>query len=231
MKKLIKAKDFILGFVTCALVIALAMGVFAALPPTTKKTVDIYYGYDVYVDGVKFEPSDKNGVIEAFNYGGWIYAPFEHIAKAIGKVAYWDGPNRSLYLGNMDGKLEYPSLRFEDATNIGNKIQKADSNADNYGNIYASAYSLAGGNSNYHVILNMKYSRFKGTLYVAEGTTDNGSGRITIEIDGKFVYTSPDITKSTAPIYIDMDVSGAREFKIIQSGDFTIRFGDAGFYQ
>jgi len=118
MKKIIKAKNFILGFVSCALIVALAMSVFAALPPTTKKNVDVYYGYNVYVDGVKFEPTDKNGVIEPFNYGGWIYAPFEHIAKALGKEAYWDSETRSLYLGKRTPELPDSAVKPESSVKM-----------------------------------------------------------------------------------------------------------------
>lgn len=97
MKRFEKTKGFIIG-VLATLLLFNGMTAIAATP-TTKKNIDVYYGYTVYVDGIKFEPTDKNGVIEPFSYGGWIYAPFEHIAKALGKEAYWDSETRSLYLG------------------------------------------------------------------------------------------------------------------------------------
>jgi len=98
MKRFEKTKGFILGILAMLLLVN-GITSIAAITPTTKQNIDVYYGYTVYVDGVKFEPTDKNGMIEPFNYGGWIYAPFEHIAKALNKEAYWDADTRSLYLG------------------------------------------------------------------------------------------------------------------------------------
>ena len=71
-----------------------------ARPPVTWHSVRIATGeYKVYIDGELFEATDRNGnVLEPFNYNGWIWAPFEHIAKALGKNARWDGDTHSLHL-------------------------------------------------------------------------------------------------------------------------------------
>ncbi|MCL2158084.1 MAG: copper amine oxidase N-terminal domain-containing protein [Oscillospiraceae bacterium] len=102
MKKSEKAKYFVLGALVMGLVFSFVVPAVAAAT-TTKKNVDVYYGYTVYVDNVKFEPTDKNGAIEPFNYNGWIYAPFEHIAKALGKSVRWDADTRSLYISGGNG--------------------------------------------------------------------------------------------------------------------------------
>lgn len=240
MKKFEKTKGFILGILAMLL---LFNGMTAiAATPTTKKNVDIYYGYTVYVDGVKFEPTDKNGVIEPFNYNGWIYAPFEHIAKALGKEAYWDSETRTLYLGKTGGKSQQPTLALDKAVNISDycrlSLSKSNETTDNYGNTYNSAYRIKRnddwhGSGNFVTLLNQKYSRFKGTFYVPQGTSTNESVIIEIILDGQTIYKSPEITKTSKPISVDLDVSGGNEFTIYlaRSTGIYIFIADAGFYQ
>jgi len=96
MKKRIHIKSFVLGILVTVLVIGSVTTVFAA---ATLKKIDVYYdNYKIYVDGELFEATDKNGVIESFSYNGWIFSPFEHIAKALDKNVRWDGKTNSLYI-------------------------------------------------------------------------------------------------------------------------------------
>ena len=80
----------------------------------------------------------------------------------------------------------------------------------------------------------MKYSRFKGTLYVPKGTSRSGDlGYLTIEADGKTIYTSDTLTKTSGPIDIDVNVTGCNYLEISFEGSFPedICLGNAGFYQ
>ena len=91
-----RIQTFIVGFLVVAILIG---GVAMAAPATTWEKIDVAYGnYKIYVDDKLFEAIDKNGAIESFNYNGWIFAPFEHIAKALGKSVKWDGDTNSLYI-------------------------------------------------------------------------------------------------------------------------------------
>ena len=223
-------QGFIIGVVICSLA---AGG--AALAATTQTQQAYFNNIKIVVDGKEIHPQDAAGnSVEPFIVNGTTYLPVRAVADALGKEVYWDGPNYTVYLGNMGGRLEYPSLRMENAVDIGGGWYKAGTTSqltDNYGNRYATA--MSGSRNTFQTLLNMKYSRFKTTVYVEQGSTTNSSRSFTIEADGKIIYLSPEITKTSAPIYIDVDISGCNDFKVIPNDLYNshIWFADAGFYQ
>ena len=82
------------------LAMALIFGGISVVSAATRRaTITVDYGFNVYVDGIRFEPRDRHGIIESFNHNGWIWAPFEHIAVALGKDAHWEAATNSLFLG------------------------------------------------------------------------------------------------------------------------------------
>ena len=88
-----RIQGIIIGFLAAAILFS---GVAAA---TNWKTIEVAYdGYKIYVNDVEYRATDSTGVIEPFNYNGWIYAPFEHIAKALGKEVRWVSSTKSLYI-------------------------------------------------------------------------------------------------------------------------------------
>jgi len=93
-------KQRIQGIIIGILISALLFStVVMAAPATVWKKIDVAYGdYKIYVDGELFEATDKNGKIESFSYNGWIFSPFEHIAKTLNKGVRWDGDTHSLYI-------------------------------------------------------------------------------------------------------------------------------------
>ena len=91
-------KGFIAGFLTCAVISMLFVTVFAR-PALNWQTIDVAYAdYKIFIDGERFIPEDSRGVIEPFTYNGWIYAPFEHIAKALGQSVRWESETHSLHI-------------------------------------------------------------------------------------------------------------------------------------
>ena len=233
-------RGFISGFITCALLCVLVMNVFAA--PIEKTIKAAYNNIRIVVDNKEIKPTDANGnAVEPFIVNGTTYLPVRAVATALGKEVYWDGPNYTVYLGNMNGKLEYPSLRLEDAVNISggeSYFKNSNGKTDNYGNTYTVAHYFNstgyGDSGTFQTILNMKYSRFKGTAYISAGTSQNGSWTFWIENDGKIIYTSPPMTKTSSPVNIDLDITGCNDFKLICECSVyggVINFGDCGFYQ
>jgi len=202
---------------------------------STTKTVTAYYNnIKVVVNGQQASLRDAAGnPVEPFVVDGTTYLPVRAVADALGTSVFWDGPTYTVYLGRMDGKLDAPTLRLGDAVNIGNmQIGKTNQITDNYGNRYSEAYNhgVFWAETTFETLLNMKYTRFKGTVYVPEGKIFDGSTYFTIEVDGRTVYTSPDITKTSAPIHLDINITGGNVFKINFKHDH-IAFGDCGFYQ
>jgi len=82
--------------------------------------------------------------------------------------------------------------------------------------------------------LNMKYSKFKGTVYIPLGATSDYNCSFRIEADGRIVFSSPTMTKTSPPVKLDIDITGCNDFKIIVNPEYyasAIVFGDCGFYQ
>lgn len=93
------------------------------------------------------------------------------------------------------------------------------------------------GNGTAEYLVNMKYSKLKGTLYVPKGEDSTLSGRMKVIADGKTIYTSPEINKSSYPVQFDIDITGYNNIKLkFENGDawenwFNVYIADAGFYQ
>lgn len=189
-------------------------------------------GVKIVVDGHRLNPTDVNGnKVEPMIYNGTTYLPVRAVANALGKAVYWDGPNYTVYLGEMSGQLEYPTEELSIDDNIGAGWRKASDLKDNLGNTYSRAI-YAYNNHAYEKICNMKYSRFKGTIYVKDGSNDKDSTQIIIKADDKTIYTSSEITKVSPPIYFDVDITGCYDLQIINTaGEAFVLIGDAGFYQ
>ena len=191
----------------------------------------------IVIDGQEIIPKDVNGNrVDPIIIDGTTYLPVRAVADAFGKSVYWDGPNYTVYLGDMGGNLEYPTVYLNSVDNIGNSFYNltgSNSLTDNYGNSYSYAISSNTSSSKtFQTLLNMKYSRFKCTIYVPKGCNKNTTAKVLIKTDGKIVYTSPDITKTSGPINVDVDVTGCNDFQIqVTNGQYLGYIGDGGFYQ
>lgn len=220
MKKTLKG--YLLGFLSAALL----MGTVTYAANTVR----------IVIDNKELIPTDVNGNrVDPIIVDGTTYLPVRALANAFGKAVYWDGPTHTVYLGNMNGELEYPTIKLEDMTSVGDDIKETNDLTDNYGNRYSYAITNYGYGYTSEFLLNMKYSRFKGTLYVPEGQHDDNTSYLTIEADGKTIYTSPAMTKISKPVNIDLDITGCNDIKLKfnkkQWNDLWICLGDAGFYQ
>ena len=211
----------------------LAGGVVSATNTTTLYNV-LMNGIKIVVDGKEINPTDAQGnKVEPMIYNGTTYLPVRAVADALGKAVYWDGPNYTVYLGNGT-PLPYPTVLINDVTNIGDYFFDVELNKliDNYGNSYSSALG-SWGDTTFQTLLNMKYSSFKATFYVPKGYNGDKSAKIIIKTDEKIIYSSPEISKTSAPIHVDLDIRGCNDFQIECIGmGYGLGFiGDAGFYQ
>ncbi len=231
-----KIKGIISGVIIGATIVG-TVG-YAAVQRETLNDV-ITSGVSIVVDGKKLNPTDVNGNrVEPFIYNGTTYLPVRAVANSMGKAVYWDGPSYTVYLGDMDGKLEYPTVKLEDMTSIAATPITTDSLTDNYENKYQRAITnyWKDGYQNFEYLLNMKYSRFKATLYVPHGTNVcYAPGYLQITADGKTIYTSPEMTTSSRPVEIDVNVTGCNDVEIRFNSSYyrsiNMCLGDAGFYQ
>lgn len=219
MKK--RIQGFVAGVLTCAL---FGAGAYAA------------QSVRIVVDGSEIVPLDGNGKrVDPIIVDGTTYLPVRAVANAFGKAVYWDGPSYTVYLGEMNGTLAYPTTEIQDVDNIGGNFCDVDSAqlTDNYGNTYANAIKAGDWSRTFQTLLNMKYSRFKCTLYVPKGYSGGDETKVSIKTDGKTIYSSPVITKTSRPIPVDVDIRGCNDFQIEVTGRGTEEgfIADAGFYQ
>jgi len=234
IKKTQKIRYFALGVIVTLL---LSVTVVPALAASTNRQLNaMFNNIKIVVDGTLITPKDSNGkAIEPFIVDGTTYLPVRAVADAVGKEVYWDGPNYTVYLGAMGDIGQSMSLKLENAVNIGDySWLRADSNklTDNYGNTYSTAFYTYASSGTFETLLNMKYSAFKGTAYVVQGYSNDGPSSFTIEADGHTIYTSPQISKTSSPIQINVNIAGYNDFKIIYQGGFNmVFFGNCGFYQ
>lgn len=197
-------------------------------------------GIKIVVDGQKLNPTDANGnKVEPIIYNGTTYLPVRAVANAIGKPVYWDGPNFTVYLGDMDGKLEYPTKELTSNDNIGDHWYDSNNLKDNYGNIYSNAITTSDDNRTFETLCAMKYSRLKGVIYVTEGYSGDETTQIIIKADKKTIYTSPEIDKTSAPVNFDVDITGCNNLRITSTHNLSdfwddypyINIGELGLYQ
>lgn len=187
----------------------------------------------IVIDGKELVPKDVNGnIVNPIIIDGTTYLPVRAVAGAVGKAVYWDGETSTVYLGDTGGKLPYPTTKLMDMKNIGSGWNKTNKLTDNYGNYYSNALTTWHSSEKGQYLLNGKYNRLKGTLYVAEGDTSINTCGFVITADGKDIYKSPAITKTSYPIDVDISVKGCNVLEISHTGDyFELYFGDAGLYQ
>lgn len=188
----------------------------------------VYNDIKIVVDGKKVSPDSEPFISE-----GTTYLPVRAVAEALDKPVYWDGETSTVYIGKYSGNLEYPTAKLVDMKDIShNGWSKGSDLKDNYGNYYSNAIKTDFNNTSEY-ILNGKYSRLKGTIYVKEGERSGESGGVVITADGKDIYTSPEITKTSRPIDIDISVKGCNDLKITKTGGINIYvyLGDFGLYQ
>jgi len=235
MKKL---KERMQGIVIGVLIGSLLTASIVVVLARTDNLNAFFNDIRIVVDGREVMPTDAQGNrVEPFIVDGTTFLPVRAVANALGMAVYWDGPNWTVYLGNMGGRLERPTTRLENATNISRyRLTNPVRLTDNYGNQYAVAVQTQGGSTNepiFQTLLNMRYSYFRGAFFVAEGSNHGGTASFRVEVDGRVVYNSPELDRTSRPVQFDINVTGGNDFRIYTSGTINLRafFGDAGFHQ
>ena len=145
---------------------------------------------------------------------------------------------------NPDGSpASIVSLR--NMTNIGDVLTPATVFRDNYSNTYTDVLLFEEWRRPYnefvfHTILDNRYTRFQGIVFVGYEETRDEEVEIRFELDGRTVDQHT-LDKTTRPITIDIDLSDVNEFKMVVTRgpsnyvgiyrDYVeIYFGDFDFY-
>ena len=171
-------KGIVIGLIAGILI---TMGISVAASESASNLVTLYdvrnEGIRIVIDNKEFTCTDANGaVVQPMIYAGTTYIPVRAVSTAFGKAVYWDEEENTVYLGRMDGKLQKPTAGIADLKNIAgsNSAFRLEKNTkDNYDGFYSAAYYCSAeyrANDFYEVLLDKKYSKFKATLFVPNGS-------------------------------------------------------------
>lgn len=250
MKK--ELKGFVIG-------VAITSMILTALPiaaEKTTKTAELFYNdIKVVIDGKRADLKDvKGNNVDPFIIDGTTYLPVRAVANALDKAVSWDGDTRTVYIGKNE-EIEQPSVWLKDLDTLaGNVATYSIDDIEFGGSVYndiltsnaQDVYKNCWDKNNYYepvsYLLNYKYSKFKGTIYLTNRDKDTSVAfRYLIYGDDKLLYTSEDITAGSMPIDFDIDVSNCSVMKIsVQKKDGNnysesyfsyAQIGNAGLYE
>jgi len=136
------------------------------------------------------------------------------------------------------------SMNLSDITNIGNTLARSTVIRDNYDTTYSEALRFEGWYNTrsvhvFHALLDYRYTRVRGAIFVGYGEARNGAISVRFELDGviygPLVHT---LDKTSRPIPVDIALSEVNDFRIIITRGSATRphdyvqayFGDIRFY-
>lgn len=107
--------------------------------------------------------------------------------------------------------------RLADETTIQNNFHHTDTHRDNYRYEYSDVVILRRGQT-FRTLLDGRYTRLRGTIFIAYGETNHRTTTIRIEREGMMLI-SHNMDRTTRPIQIDIDLTGVNQFSITTDGD------------
>lgn len=226
MKK--ELKGFVVGVVLSSLIVS---ALPAMAEKITKSAELLYNDIKVVIDGKRADLKDANGnTVDPFIIDGTTYLPVRAVSNALNKAVSWDGATQTVYLEKND-EIEQPSVWLKDLeTFTGDIISLTEDTVefggseyndylkDNTGTIYNNLIKLGINykSDGFSYNLNYKYSKFKGTLYLANTYKNVTTGyRMLIYSDDKLIYTSPFIYEGIKPVDFNVDVSNTAIMKVV----------------
>lgn len=201
-------RKFLAGMLTMALVMVLATPAWAAL---TSKTITVLTGSDIYVDGIKLEPTDANGnPVETFIYNGTTYVPLRAVSESLGKSVKWDGTNKRAYIGEVPGEKQYLlSVCPPYQTNH----YEAPTTMTMMGQKYANGLKLGTRSEGYALFnLNGQYDTLSFDVGHIDGA-DMCDASLNVYLDGTLAF-SLDLTGEMMVQHYDISLHGALQMKI-----------------
>ncbi len=206
-----RIRDFLAGMLTTVLVAALVIPAGAEL---VSKTIQVFTGAEIYVDGVKMEPKDANGnPVETFVYNGTTYVPLRAVSQSLGKAVNYDGKTQSVYIGTAPGVKQY---LLTVCPPYQSKYYKTPSTITMAGEKYANCIGWSD-SSGYAIFdLNGQYD----TLEFDVGHVDGKnmlSGTVNVYLDGELAF-SADMGPEELPKHFAVPLHNALQMKIAMGG-------------
>lgn len=215
MKRMHRVRDFLAGALTLALVMGLAVPAGAAL---TGKTIQVLTGAEIYIDGVKMEPTDANGnPVETFAYNGTTYVPLRAVSEYLGKAVNWDGANQRVYIGEAPGVKQYLNTVCPPYQSDGYKTPTTVEMAgQKYANVIKFDNWGYGGWALYN--LNGQYDTLRFTVGHIDDTRMNDA-TLNIYLDNELSF-SLDLDPNGLPQEVEVPLHNALQMKIEMTNDY-----------
>ena len=239
------AKNFTLGFLTCAIIFSLVMTVTAA---TTRTATLIYDGVKVNIDGKETVLTDLDGnAVEPVMIDNMLYVPMSPMARAFGKTSVYEGGNtKTIFIktpvytadSTADG-IKLSDMKA-DGTNSFRYDKEVMANSGNY--VYDCLTSGGAGSAKIYndYQLNKQYKNISGTIFV-NWASRSSSSTVIIKFygDGNLIYTSKTFAGETELTKFDVNLDGVNTLKIeiqriggqIGSNHITAGFTEATLYK
>lgn len=210
----LRSKKFWTMCIAFVLAVALTVPASATL---YSKTIGVYTGATIYIDGVEMKPTDVNGnPVETFIHNGTTYVPLRAVSQSMGKAVDWDGENHIVYIGKKPGDSQYlldvcPPYQTERYTE--------HKTVDIAGKTYADRPFSIGRDYYYdndgYALFNLdgQYDTLCFTVGHIDGKQMDDSS-IDIYLDGKLSYTV-ELTAEMMPTYYEFALKGALQMKIV----------------
>lgn len=202
------AKDFLAGILFAALTLALVSPAGAAL---VGKTIEVFSGVTIYVDGVEMKPTDANGKpVDTFIYEGTTYVPLRAVSQSLGKNVNWDGATQSVYIGEQPGEKQYLTAVLEPYQS---EYYSAPSFVSMAGQKYAHCIQLGADGVGYATYnLNGKYNSLSFDAGIIDGAKLHDV-TLNIYLDGALAF-SEDLRHEDLPRHFSVPLNGALQMKI-----------------
>ncbi len=209
MKNRHRTRDFLAGAVTMALAMNLVLPAGAAL---AGKTIQVLTGVEIFVDGVKMEPTDAQGnPVETFAYNGTTYVPLRAVSQSLGKNVNWDGANQRVYIGEAPGTKQYLIDICPPYENVGYTTPPT---FDMAGKKYANGIKWNSGVPYAFALFNLngQYTSLEFDIGHVDGGYKNDSV-LYIYLDGEISY-SMDLSWEMLPQHISIPLHNALQMRI-----------------
>lgn len=222
-----RTKDVLFGMVLGLLLVAMAVPALAAGVKTIEAN---YMDIKLVVDGVPVTPKDASGKkVGPFVYEGTTYLPVRAVGEALGKDVKWDGETKTVYIGEIPGKINYLVDVCPPYETSSSYHEYHSSKAEFFkmgGKEYSNGFSLS--TDGYALInLNGQYSNLAIT---AAGHVD-GSGMydrtLEVYLDGEFSQ-SIELKAEDSAKSLNIPLKHALTVKfVLTGGSYGARYGFA----
>lgn len=157
-------------------------------------------------------------VIEWINNSG--YNIFSDLTGCLANPSFEMDSNANGGSSNLYDQLPVSVL---DMDSMYSTLKRSNRLVDNHENLYPIA--LYNKVDNYHsnniptykFLLDGRFEKFMGTLYIPEGAAFSKPVTMTIRADGSDIYTSPEMTVSSEPVNFEVNINGCEILEITYS--------------